>query len=327
MSMRAAIWTGYGPPAEVLSVGEIDTPVPGDDEVLVRVEAASIHAGDWLEVTGTPYAVRLASGLPRPRRVTPGRDLAGRVEAVGRKVEGMVPGDEVFGECLGALAGFAAGEPGRLAPMPEGLTFEEAAALPVSGVTALKAMRDVGEVGPGSRVLIVGASGGVGSFAVQIAKALGAEVTGVCSTPNVDAVLSMGADRVVDYTREPYTEGGDRFDVVLDNAASASLGDLRRLVVPGGVLIPNNGTTGGRWFGTIGRILRAALISPFVKQQLKPFFATTSRADLEALAGLVESGKVRAPVAAVFGLEQVADAFDLVGTGHAGGKVIVRMGQ
>ena len=321
--MRAIVWRGYGPPQEVLAGGEAQVPAPGDDEVLVRVVAASIHAGDWLEVTGTPYAVRAASGLPKPRRTIPGRDVAGRVEAVGSKVAGFSVGDEVYGECLGALAEFALGKPGRLAPKPAGLSFEEAAAMPTSGVTALKAVRDRGEVGPGTKILVNGASGGVGTFAVQIAGALGGEVTAVCSTANLDLVASIGADRVIDYTRDDFTEGSERYDVILDNAGTRTLAETRRALVPNGILIPNNGTTGGKWFGTIGRIVGALVQSPFVGHRLRPFLATTNRPDLETLAGFVEGGSLRPVVGATYPLAEAAAAFDRVGTGHAAGKVVL----
>jgi NADPH:quinone reductase-like Zn-dependent oxidoreductase len=323
--MRAIVWSDYGPPSRVLSLGEVARPVPRDGEVLVRVAAASVHAGDWLELTGAPYAVRLASGLPRPRRTSPGRDVAGRVEAVGAGVQRLAPGDEVFGECIGALAEFACGREGRLASKPAALSFEQAAAVPVSGVTALRALRDVAEVRPGAKVLVNGASGGVGTFAVQIAKALGAQVTGVCSTPNLELIRSIGADLAIDYTREDFTRGGERYDVILDNAGTRSLSECRRVLTPGGTLIPNNGTTGGRWFGTIGRSLGALMMSPFVGQRLRPFFSTTTREHLESLTELIDAGSVMPVIAATYDLSRSADALDHVGTGHAAGKVVITL--
>ncbi|MEN8115327.1 MAG: NAD(P)-dependent alcohol dehydrogenase, partial [Actinomycetota bacterium] len=272
MTMQAITQQQYGEPQDVLRLGEIDKPKIKDDEVLVRVHAASLAAGDLLMMRGTPYVFRpIAFGTTKPKNPVPGLDLAGTVEAVGSKVTGFQPGDEVFGEATGTLAEYAIAKPNNIARKPASLSFEQAAAMPVSGQTALQAVRDVAKVQPGQKVLVTGASGGVGSFAVQIAKALGAEVTGVCSTGNVELVRSIGADHVIDYTKEDFAQGDERYDFILDNAGKQSLMELRSALVPKGTVIPNNGTGGGPWFGTLGRILRTVVTSPFVSQNLKIF--------------------------------------------------------
>lgn len=321
--MQAIVWRRYGPPADVLELGEAPTPQIKDHEVLVRVKAASVHIGDWLELNGTPYLIRLASGIRKPRRRTPGRDLAGRVEAVGSKVTVFRPGDEVYGEGKESLAEFAAVPEKVLAHKPADLTFEQAAAVPLSATAALQALRDRGKIAPGHRVLINGASGGLGTYAVQIAKAMGAEVTGVCSTSNIELVRSLGADHVIDYTREDFTVGDERYDLIIDNAGVHSLAELRRALNRQGTLIPNNGTQGGRWMGTIGRTLGALVMSPFVSHRLRPFLALPSREDLLALTELIEAGKVTPVVDRTFPLTETAEAFDHVGGGHARGKTVV----
>ena len=268
--MRAIVQRCYGSP-EVLESADVDRPVVGDDDVLVRVRAASVHPGDYFIMTGEPYVVRLAFGLRRPRHPIPGRDLAGVVAAVGKDVADLQPGDEVFGwSTTGTLAEYACVPADQLVRTPANLSAGQAAAVPTSGLTALQALRDIAHVQPGQAVLITGASGGVGTFAVQIAKALGAEVTGVCSTRNVELVRSVGADHVIDYTRTDFTRTGLRYDVIFDSVEAQSLSEVRRALTPTGTLIPNSGR-GGRWVGPLGRIVKARARSLFTRQTLQPF--------------------------------------------------------
>ena len=268
--MRAIVQRCYGSP-EVLESADVDRPAVGDDDVLVRVRAASVHPGDYFIMTGEPYVVRLAFGLRRPRHPIPGRDLAGVVAAVGKDVADLQPGDEVFGwSTTGTLAEYACVPADQLVRTPANLSAGQAAAVPTSGLTALQALRDIAHVQPGQAVLITGASGGVGTFAVQIAKALGAEVTGVCSTRNVELVRSVGADHVIDYTRTDFTRTGLRYDVIFDSVEAQSLSEVRRALTPTGTLIPNSGR-GGRWVGPLGRIVKARARSVFTRQTLRPF--------------------------------------------------------
>lgn len=324
--MKAIVQDRYGPPAEVLGLREVEAPSAQDDEVLLRVHAAAIHPGDWLMITGRPYLMRPMFGLPAPRKKTPGFDVAGVVEAVGAvaaEVTGLQPGDEVFGQCNGSCAEVVAATPKRLAPKPANLSFQEAAACPVSGDTALRAVRDAGTVRPGQKVLINGASGGVGTFAVQIAKSMGADVTGVCSTRNVELVRSLGADHVVDYTAEDFTRGDARYDFVLDNVGNRSMAACRRVVAPGGRYVSNNGTSGGRWTGTLGRVLAALALSAIVPRQGRPFLAAGDHADLLALKALLEAGKVHPVIDRAYPLEDVPVAFGYLEQGHARGKVVI----
>ena len=321
-TMRAVVQHRYGPPS-VLTSTEVARPAPGRGDVLVRVRAASVHPGDHFVMTGEPYLLRLAFGLRRPRHGILGRDLAGVVAAVGRDVTALRPGDEVFGwSTAGTLAEYACVAADQLVPVPAGLSFVDAAAVPTSGMTALQALRDVADVRPGRTVLVIGASGGVGSFAVQIAKALGAEVTGVCSTRNLDLVRSLGADHVVDYTTTDVTSAGRRYDVVLDNVETRPLAAVRRVLTPTGTLVPNSGR-GGRWVGPVGRIVRARLLSGFTRQRLAPFLSVEKRRDLLALADLLATGRVRPVVDRTYPLDEAAAALQHVGTGHARGKVVV----
>jgi NADPH:quinone reductase-like Zn-dependent oxidoreductase len=320
--MKAIVQEEYGPP-DVLQLKEIDKPAGGDHDVLVRVQAAAVHPGDYFVMTGLPYVVRLAFGVRKPKNGVPGRDVAGIVEAVGKDVTRFQPGDEVFGWCTsGVLAEYACAEQGNLAPKPANLSFEQAAAVTVSATTALQALRDKGEVQPGQKVLIVGVSGGVGTFAVQIAKSLGAEVTGVCSTRNVDMVRSIGADHVIDYTKEDFTQSGQRYDVILDNAEAHSLSACRRALAPKGTYIPNNGA-GGRWVGPLGRIAKARFLSLFSRQKLRPFLSRENRDDLLALAELIAAGKLTPVIDKTYPLSQAAEALRYVGEGHTQGKVVV----
>lgn len=326
--MKAIVNHEYGSP-KVLELEDVDKPVPRGDEVLVRVLGAAINPGDWYVMHGTPYVLRLTSGLRRPRNKVLGLAIAGRVEAVGRNVSGFGPGDAVYaGIGKGGFAEYASVPEDALAPMPSNLTFEQAAAVPVTGVTALQALRDIGRVQPGQKVLINGASGGVGTFAVQIAKALGADVTGVCSTTNVDLVRSIGADHVINYANEDFTRNGQQYDLILDNVGNRPLSDLRRALTSSGMLIPNSNKGGGRWMGGfLRRAVEAIVVSPFVSQRLRPFAATDKREDLVVLKELVESGKVTPVIDRTYPLKEVAEAMSHYGSGHARGKVIISMGH
>jgi NADPH:quinone reductase-like Zn-dependent oxidoreductase len=326
-TMRAVVQDVYGDTADVLTLAEVARPEPGAGEVLVRVAAAGVDRGVWHLMAGKPYVARVALGLRTPRKPVPGMAFAGTVEILGAGVEGMAPGDAVFGAGAGTFAEFATAKAARLAPTPAGLTFVQAAALPVSATTALQAVRDHGHVQAGQRVLVIGASGGVGSFAVQIARAFGAEVTGVSSKAKMDLVRSLGAHRVVDYTVGDGLEVGDeRFDVVLDIGGDRPVRKLRRLLTPHGRLVIVGGEGGGRWLG-IGRQLRAAAWSPFVGQTLGFFVASDNAADLAELSGLVESGQVSPAVDRIFPLAEAAAAVDYVAGARARGKVVVEVSR
>ncbi|MEV0756661.1 NAD(P)-dependent alcohol dehydrogenase [Streptosporangium sp. NPDC050280] len=320
--MKAIIRERYGS-SDVLRLDEIDKPVPGDDEVLVRVRAASVTHGDLVTITGMPYLGRLAFGLPRPKQKVPGRDIAGEVEAVGRNVTRLRPGDEVYAEVNGG--GFAeyVRVPGDLAcPKPANLTFEQAAAVPLSGNTALQGLRDRGEIKAGQKVLINGASGGVGTFAVQIAASFGAEVTGVCSTRNMELVRSLGADHVVDYTREDFSRSGRRYDLIFDLAGNHSLSDCRRALSPGGTLVLSS-SKGGRWFGPMGRTMRALVLAPFVRQNLRAYMATRSRENLADLKELIESGRITPAIERTYPLSELPEAMRYFSEEHARAKIII----
>ncbi len=320
--MKAIIHDEYGPPEDVLKLKDVDDPVLRDDEVLVRVHAAAVNWADWAATRGLPYIMRAVFGLRGPRNGVRGSDVAGTVEAVGRNVKLLRRGDEVFGWCTGAFAELVRAKEKNLVPKSASLTFEQAAAVPMAGFCALQALRDVGKVRPGQRVLINGASGGIGTFAVQIAKKLGAEVTGVCSTGNLDLVRSLGADHVIDYTREDFTRGGQRYDLILDIADDRSLAERRRVLAPTGTLIPNSGV-GGRWFGSVGRIVKARLLSPFVRHRLRPFLSLPRNEDLVALTELIEAGEVTAVIDRTYALIETPEAIGYVGEGHARGKVVI----
>ena len=321
-TMRAAVQHRYGPPS-VLELSELGLPLPGRGDVLVQVGAASVHPGDYFVMTGEPYVLRLAFGLRRPRHGIPGRDLAGVVAAVGKGVTALRPGDEVFGwSTAGTLAEYAYVPADNLVSVPADLSVVDAAAVPTSAMTALQALRDIANVRPGQAVLVTGASGGVGSFAVQIAKAFGAEVTGVCSTHNVDLVRSLGADHVVDYTRTDFTRTEKRYDVILDNVEAQPLAAVRRALTPTGTLIPNSGR-GGRWLGPLGRIVKARVLSGFTRQQLKPFLSVGKRQDLLTLADLLTTGQVTPVIDRTHPLDEAADALRHVGAGHTRGKVVI----
>jgi len=317
--MQAIVQDHYGTQEE-LTLRDIDKPSIGDGEVLVRVRAASIHVGDWIVMTGSPFVMRLATGLRKPKNRVPGTDLAGTVEAVGKDVQRLRPGDEVFGWCAGAFAEYARATEDQLIKKPANLTFDQAAAVGVSASTALQLLRDDGKVGTGRKVLINGASGGVGSFAVQIAKAFGAEVTGVCSTNNVELVRSIGADHVIDYTREDFTKGTERYDVILDNVGNHSMAQTRRALTPLGTLISNGG---GHADGKLGRTLRTLLVSMFVRQQASPTVKTQNHDDLVALKDLVDAGSIAPVLAGTYPLSRTPEAIGHVAAGHARGTVII----
>lgn len=320
--MMAIAQRRYGQP-DVLEYTAVPKPIAGDDDVLVRVGAAAVHPGDYFLMTGEPYVVRLAFGLRRPRQAIPGRDLAGVVAAVGKNVAGLQKGDAVFGwSTTGTLAQYACVPAGQLVRIPANLSTAQAAAAPTSGLTALQALRDVAHVQPGQTVLITGAAGGVGSLAVQIARALGAEVTGVCSTRNVDRVRLLGADHVIDYTQTDFTRTGLRYDAILDNVEAQPLSAVRRALTPTGVLIPNSGR-GGRVIGPLARIARAHVWSLFTRQTLRPFLSVEKRQNLLDLAGLFEAGHLTPVIDRTYPLSQAAEAFRYVGAGHTRGKVVI----
>jgi NADPH:quinone reductase-like Zn-dependent oxidoreductase len=319
--VKAMVHTEYGTP-EVLRLEDVEQPVPDKDEVLIRVRAAGVNWADHALLTGVPWMVRLGSGIRRPRNGIRGTDVAGVVEAVGADVTRFGLGDGVLGWCKGAFAEYVCAPEADLVSKPENIAFEQAAAVPMAGMVALQALRDIGDVQAGEKVLIVGASGGIGSFAVQIAKAMGAEVTGVSSTPNADLVRSIGADHVIDYTKADFTEGSERYDFILDMSDTHSLAERRRVMTPDGVLIPNSGR-GGRWAGSLRRIVAARLFSPFVSQTLRPFLSMPKRDDLLELTELIASGDVTPVVGRTHPLAGVGDAMTEVASGHARGKTVI----
>jgi NADPH:quinone reductase-like Zn-dependent oxidoreductase len=321
-TMKAIVRDSYGD-VEVLRRAEIDRPVPRDTEVLVRVQAAAVDQGVWHLLTGMPYVMRLAGfGVRAPKNALLGYDVAGRVEAVGGAVTGFRPGDEVFGTCRGSFAEYAVARPDRLVVKPNNLSFEQAAATPISGSTALQAVRDHGKVRAGQRVLIIGAGGGVGTFAVQMAKAYGAKVTGVCSTAKTELVLSIGADRVIDYTREDPIDGRKQYDVILDIAGNRPLSKLRRALTSKGTLVIVGGEDAGNWLG-VRRQLRAAALSPLVRQKLGTFISKERLDDLQELGALLEAGTITAVVDRTFPLDDVADAIRYLRDGHPAGKIVI----
>jgi NADPH:quinone reductase-like Zn-dependent oxidoreductase len=323
--MKAIVQDRYGSaPEDVLRFAEVDRPAVEDGEVLVRVRASSIDRGTWHVMAGLPYPIRVAGfGVRRPKAGNPGRCLAGTVESIGAGVTGFVAGAGVYGICAGAFAEYVCARPRKLARIPASLSFEQAATVPISGLTALQAVRDHGRVEPAQRVLITGASGGVGTFAVQIAKAFGAEVTGVCSTAKLDLVRSLGADHVLDYASHDFADGEQRYDVILDVAGNRPLSDLRRALTPRGRLVIVGGETDGRLLGGSDRQVRAMLLSPFVGQKLGTFVASENSADLVVLHDLIEGGQVTPSVDRTFALGDVPAAIRYLIDGHARGKLAV----
>jgi NADPH:quinone reductase-like Zn-dependent oxidoreductase len=321
--MKAIVQTQYGSP-DVLQLTDVDKPVVKDDEVLVHVHAAAINIGDWHLLRGMPYVVRLVAGLRRPRREIPGLDIAGQVEAVGANVEQFRPGDQVFGWCKGAFAEYARAAASNLLTTASNLTLEQWAAVGDSAFTALAAVRDQGKVQPGQRVLINGASGGVGTFAVQVAKAFGANVTGICSTANLDMVRSIGADEVIDYTKEDFAQTGQRYDVMLDLVGSRSLSDCRRTLTRRGTYVVVGVKDVGRWLG-LGRQFKALLLSPFVRQRMRVFVVRHNRQDLAVLKEFVEAGKLVPVIDRRYALSDVPQALRHQGEGHVRGKSVIAL--
>jgi NADPH:quinone reductase-like Zn-dependent oxidoreductase len=321
--MKAIVRDNYGPP-DVLELRDIDKPKPGDEEVLVRVHAAGVGRDVWHVMAGLPYPIRLAGyGLRAPKNPVIGSDVAGVVEAVGDKVSRFQPGDEVFGIGKGSYAEYVCAREDKLAPKPANLTFEQVSVLAIMGSTALQGLRDHGKVEPGQEVLIIGASGGVGTFAVQIAKALGAHVTGVCSTKKAEMVRSIGAEHVIDYTREDFAEGEQLYDVILDIGGNSSLSRLRRALTPKGTLVIAGGEGGGRWLGGTDRQLRAMMLSPFVGQKLGTFINKENHEDLLVLKELIEGGKLTPVIDRTYPLSEVPEAIRYLEEGHARGKVVI----
>jgi NADPH:quinone reductase-like Zn-dependent oxidoreductase len=323
-TMRAIVQDRYGEATDVLKLEEIERPAIGDGDVRLRVHAAAVDRGVWHLMTGLPYPVRFAGyGLRAPKTRVRGREVAGRVEAIGKDVTAFQVGDEVFGIAEGAFAEYACAQPGKLAHRPKNLSALHAAAVSVSALTALQAVRDHGHVRAGQKVLVIGASGGVGTFAVQIAKAYGAEVTGVCSNAKVDLVRSVGADHVVDYTSADLAAGEPRYDVILDAGGNRPLRQLRRVLAPRGTLVIIGGETGGRWLGGFDRALRAPMLSLLVKQQLGAVMCSENAADLLVLTELIESGKLTPVIDTTYPLSQAPDAIRYVQEGRARGKVVI----
>jgi NADPH:quinone reductase-like Zn-dependent oxidoreductase len=322
--MKAVVQRAYGPPAEVLELQDVDEPKLSGEDVLVGVRAAGVNWADHSITVGLPYMVRLGFGLrrPAPNKRVRGTDVAGVVEDVGAEVGGLKVGDEVFGWCKGALAERTNVPAANLVLKPARITYEQAAAVPMTGMVALQALRDIGDVRKGQKVLVNGASGGIGVFTVQIAKWLGAEVTGACSTKNVEFVRSIGADHVIDYTKVDFTEGDERYDFILDIADNRSFGARRRVLTRGGTLVPNSGE-GGRWTGSLGRIIWARVLSLFLREDLHPFLSLPKHDDLDTLRELIESGDVKPSVGRTFPLVEAAEAVAYVGQRHAQGKTVV----
>src|SRR4030095_7717076 len=329
-TMKAIVYHNYGSP-DVLRLEEIEKPVPNDNQALVKVRAASVNPLDWHFMEGTPYIMRpMGVGLLKPNETRLGVDYAGTVEAVGKNVTKFKPGDEVFGGKTGAFAEYVCVLADRaVALKPANITFEQAASVPIAAITALQALRDKGKVQAGQKVLINGASGGVGTFAVQIAKSLGADVTGVCSTRNLELVRSIGADHVIDYTKEDFTKGNEHYDVILDNVGTQPLSGFRRVLKPNGicVMIGGGGPNEGKWVGPMARPIKAMLISPFISQKMGMMMAQGNKDDLNILADLMQSGKVTPVIDRTYPLSQIRDAMKYLEAGHARGKVIITVAQ
>jgi NADPH:quinone reductase-like Zn-dependent oxidoreductase len=324
-TMKAVVHRCYGP-AEVLTVEDMGKPSPADDEVLIKVHAAAINPVDWHYMTGTPYIMRMDGGFGRPKNTRLGVDFAGTVEAAGSKVKRFKPGDEVFGARNGALAEYVTVREHRsLALKPPELPFEEASAIPVAAITALQGLRDKGRIKPGQKVLINGASGGVGTFAVQIAKSFDTHVTGVCSTRNVELVRSLGADRVIDYTQEDFTKRDGRYDLILDNVGNHSFSEFRRILNPDGVYVMVGGPKTGKWLGPLTRALRAPIYSAIVDQEFRFFVSELNPEDLVVLRDLVQSGKVTPIIDRRYTLSQIGEAMQYLETGRARAKIVITL--
>ena len=326
--MKAIVNMKYGAP-DVLELTEVERPTPKDNEVLLKVHAASVNPADWHLLRGDPYIARLQLGLRYPKTRVLGCDVAGRVEAVGKNVTTLQPGDEVFGSPFmhgfGAFAERVSVSEDLLAPKPANLSFEQVAAVPLAASTALQGLRDHGGIEPGHKVLIVGASGGVGTFAVQIAKSFDAEVTGVCSTRNVGLVRSLGADRVIDYTREDFARSGQKYDLVFQLAGTRSPSECRRVLTSKGTLVQISGDSDGRWIGPMDRIIKALVLSPFVSQKMASFTVKPNKEDLRFLTELIESGKLTPVIDRTYSLSETPEAIRYLESGHARGKVVILM--
>jgi NADPH:quinone reductase-like Zn-dependent oxidoreductase len=324
--MKTIVYHEYGSP-DVLKLQELEKPVAKDDEVLVRVRASSANPADWHYMRGVPYVMRPQSGLRKPKNSLLGQDIAGEVEAVGKDVTGFRPGDEVFANVgTGGFAEYASVSESDLVLKPANLTLEQAAAVPLAGLTALQGLRDAGKIQPAQTVLIIGASGGVGTFAVQIAKSFGANVTGVCSTRNVELVRSLGADHVIDYTQEDFTQSGQKYDLVFQLAGTSSPSQCRGVLTSKGTLVLCSGDSEGRWVGPVDRLIKAVVLSPFVSQKLGSFLAKPSKADLQFLKELIEAGKVTPVIDRTYSLSEVPEAIRYLEQGHARGKVVITTG-
>jgi NADPH:quinone reductase-like Zn-dependent oxidoreductase len=314
--MKAIVQNNYGS-SDVLKLKDVDRPGVEENGVLVNVHAAALNAGDYFSMRGSPWPVRFTVGFPKPKDYILGWDMAGRVQAVGKEVTRFRPGDEVYASCSSTLAEYVCVAEDALAMKPANLTFEQAAAVPTAAITALQGLRDAGKLQSGQKVLINGASGGVGTFAVQIAKAFGAQVTGVCSTRNIDMVRSIGADHVIDYTQEDFAQTERRYDLILDNVANRSFSDLRRALIPQGMIIPNSG------HGGLGYVFKAFLLSPFTHQIGSMYLASPNNKDLVILKELIESGKVTPVIDRTYPLSKTPEAFRYLGKGHTQGKVVI----
>ncbi|PYL38926.1 MAG: alcohol dehydrogenase [Verrucomicrobia bacterium] len=324
--MKAIVYCDYG--SANLKLADVEKPTPNDDQVVVKVRAASVNPYDWHFIEGTPYIMRIGVGLRKPKDTRLGVDFAGTVEAVGKNVAQFKPGDDVFGGRGGAFAEYVCPRADRaVAIKPANITFEQAASVNIAGITALQALRDKGKVQPGQKVLINGASGGVGTFAVQIAKSFGADVTGVCSTRNLDMVRSLGADHVIDYTKEDFAKTGQQYDVILDNVPNHSLSDCRRVLTPKGkyVMIGGGGPNDDRWVGPFGRVIATMLLSPFVSQEMGMMMADVSQKDLTILSDLMQAGKVTPVIDRRYKLSEVPEAIRYLEEGHARGKVVITL--
>jgi NADPH:quinone reductase-like Zn-dependent oxidoreductase len=322
-SMKAIVYRCYGS-TDVLKLESIAKPIPAGDRVLIKVQAASVNPLDWHYMQGKPYIMRSGSGIGAPDSIRMGADFAGTVEAVGKDVKRFKPGDEVFGDHDGAFAEYVSvAENGAVALKPGNMSMEQAAAVPIAGVTALQALRDKGRIQAGQKVLINGASGGVGTFAVQIAKSYGAQVTGVCSGRNAAMVRSIGADRVIDYTQEDFTRGTERYDLIIDNVGNHSLSEYRRVLRPNGSLVIVGGPSDNAWLGPLTGLLKAAILSPFVSQKMTFMLAQANKDDLDILRDMMQTGKLTPAIDKRYALTDTAAAIDYLEQGHARGKVIV----
>jgi NADPH:quinone reductase-like Zn-dependent oxidoreductase len=324
--MKAIVYHKYGSP-DVLELAEVAKPTPKDDEVLLKVHAASVNPADWHILRGTPYIARMQFGLRKPKDRVLGCDMAGHIEAVGNNVTMLQPGDEVFGSPFmhgfGAFAEWVCVSEDLLTSKPTTLSFEQAAAVPLAASTALQGLRDHGRIEPGHKVLIIGASGGVGTFAVQIAKSFDAEVSGVCSTRNVEMVRALGADHVIEYTVENFTRSGQKYDLIFQLAGTLSPSECRRALTSNGTLLISSGESEGRWIGPVDRVIKALVLSPFVSQKMASFTVKPNREDLQLLKQFIEAGKLTPVIDRTYPLAEVPDAIGYLEEGHARGKVVI----